>query len=346
MRAVYYEQFGETPTVRKIEDPSPSPTAVVIKVEATGVCRSDWHGWMGHDPDIELPHVPGHELAGTVASVGSEVRSWHGGERVTVPFVCGCGRCEQCASGNQHVCDHQFQPGFTAWGSFAQYVAIEYADENVVALPDSISFETAASLGCRFVTSFRAVVDQGEVRPGQWVAVHGCGGIGLSAVMIAVAAGARVIAVDINAEALETAAAFGAIHVLNARFVDDVPEAIQKLTGGGAHLSLDALGSPTTAANSVLCLRTRGTHVQVGLLLAEQSSPPIPMAPVVARELRILGSHGIQAHRYPALLTMIESGTLHPEKLIRRRISLDEAGTALSSMDEFNHVGVTVVTEF
>lgn len=356
MRALYYDSFGSVPSVTTVPDPTPSPTGVVIKVEAAGLCRSDWHGLMGHDPDIALPHVPGHELAGTVTVVGKEVRSWRGGERVTLPFVCGCGHCEQCASGNQQVCPNQFQPGFTAWGAFAEYVAIDFADVNLVALPDSINYHTAAALGCRFVTSFRAVVDQGQVQPGQWVAIHGCGGVGLSAVMIAAAAGARVIAVDIREEALAAARDFGAEATINTRELGSVqpertiaapvPAAVREISNGGVHLSIDALGSPATAADSVLSLRRRGTHVQVGLLLAEQATPPIPMAPVVAHELTIIGSHGIQAHRYPELLAMIEAGKLNPDRLIRRHISLDEAGPALASMDEFKNVGVTVISEF
>ena len=183
---------------------------VVIEVKANGICRSDWHGWMGHDPDIHLPHVPGHELAGVIAAVGKNVRRWQVGDHVTLPFVCGCGTCPQCLSGNQQVCDHQFQPGFTHWGSFAQYVAIHYADDNLVRLPEEIDFVTAASLGCRFVTSFRGIVDQGRVSAGQWVAVHGCGGVGLSAIMIASAAGAQVLAVDIDDAKLEFARSIGA----------------------------------------------------------------------------------------------------------------------------------------
>ena len=177
-------------------DPTPTPQGVVIKVEATGLCRSDWHGWMGHDPDITLPHVPGHELAGSVQAIGSQVTRWRTGDRVTVPFVGGCGHCFECTSGNHQVCEHQFQPGFTAWGSFAEYVAIDFADTNLVRLPPELDYATAASLGCRFVTSFRAIVDQGRVRPGEWVAIHGCGGVGLSAIMIASAMGANVIAID------------------------------------------------------------------------------------------------------------------------------------------------------
>ncbi|MEO1233868.1 MAG: alcohol dehydrogenase catalytic domain-containing protein, partial [Myxococcota bacterium] len=185
MRAVVYERFEEAPSVCTVPDPSPPPHGVVVQVGATGVCRSDWHGWMGHDPDITPPHVPGHELAGTVVAVGSDVTRWRTGDRVTVPFVGGCGACPECHAGHQQVCHHQFQPGFTHWGSFAEYVALHHADLNLVALPEDMSFATAASLGCRFATSFRAVIDQGAVTAGQWVAVHGCGGVGLSAIMIA-----------------------------------------------------------------------------------------------------------------------------------------------------------------
>ena len=198
MKAVVFEQFSAPPSIQQVPDPAPAPHGVVVKVMANGVCRSDWHGWMGHDPDIQLPHVPGHELSGVVEAVGKDVTKWRVGDRVTVPFVGGCGICPECHTGNHQVCDAQFQPGFTHWGSFAEYVGIHYADVNLVALPDTLAFDTAASLGCRFVTSFRAVVDQGRVSAGQWVAVYGCSGVGLSAIMIASAAGANVVAVDIS----------------------------------------------------------------------------------------------------------------------------------------------------
>ena len=216
MKAALYESFGQAPQVKTVDDPAPEPHGVVIKVGATGVCRSDWHGWMGHDPDITLPHVPGHELAGTVVATGKDVTKWNAGDRVTVPFVGGCGACPECHAGHQQVCHSQFQPGFTHWGSFAEYVSIHQADLNLVALPENMGFATAASLGCRFATSFRAVADQGRVSGGQWVAVHGCGGVGLSAVMIATALGANVIAVDIAEEKLALARELGAVAVVDA----------------------------------------------------------------------------------------------------------------------------------
>lgn len=345
MKAMLYEAFQAAPQITTLPDPAPAPGGVVLKVEATGLCRSDWHGWMGHDPDIKLPHVPGHEFAGTVAAVGAGVTRWNVGDRVTAPFICACGSCPECHAGHQQVCDFQFQPGFTHWGSFAEYVALPQADMNLIALPEGMGFDTAASLGCRFATSFRAVVDQGRVRGGEWVAVHGCGGVGLSAIMIARAMGAQVIAVDIDAAKLELARRMGAAAVIDAR-EGKVPEAVQEVTRGGAHLSIDALGHPETCANSILSLRRRGRHVQVGLLLAEQSRPPLPMDRVIGWELEILGSHGMQAHRYGAMLAMIHSGALAPEQLVGARIDLAAAVPALMAMDRFEMQGATVITAF
>ena len=346
MKAAVYEAFQAPLSIQNVPDPDPASDGVVIRVEATGICRSDWHGWMGHDSDIHLPHVPGHELAGLVEAIGPEVKRWQVGDRVTVPFAVGCGHCPECLAGNQHICDDYFQPGFTAWGSFAEYVAIPHADVNLVELPEELDFVTAASLGCRFITSFRAVIAQGRTQPGDWVVVHGCGGVGLSAVMIAQAMGARVIGVDIKPAALALAKSVGATHVLNSRAVPNVVEAIQELTGGGAHVSIDALGSSETCRNSVLCLRKRGRHVQVGLMVADYKDALIPMNLVIAKELELLGSHGMQAHRYPGMLDMIMSGRLQPKRLIGGTVSLEESLTALTSMTDFALTGVTVINRF
>ncbi|MFD7813824.1 zinc-dependent alcohol dehydrogenase family protein [Streptomyces sp. NPDC059785] len=343
MRAVVFERYGEPAEVREVADPEPAEHGVVVRVEATGLCRSDWHGWMGHDPDITLPHVPGHELAGVVESAGARVTRWRPGDRVTVPFVCACGSCAACAAGDQQVCERQTQPGFTHWGSFAQYVALEHADVNLVAVPDGLSSGTAASLGCRFATAFRAVVAQGRVAPGEWVAVHGCGGVGLSAVMIAAASGARVVAVDVSSGALELARRFGAAECVDAAGVADPAEAVRDLTGGGAHLSLDALGSPATCAASVNGLRRRGRHVQVGLLPSETGTTPVPMSRVIGLELEVLGSHGMAAHAYPAMLELVRTGVLRPDLLVTSAIPLDAAPAALASMATAPGPGVTVI---
>ena len=346
MKALVFESFCQTPKVAQVPDPDTPEQGIVLEVKASGICRSDWHGWMGHDPDIVLPHVPGHEFAGIIREVGKGVKNWEVGDRVTVPFVCACGTCPSCHSGNQQICDDQFQPGFTHWGSFAQYVAVHRADSNLVVLPDSVSFEAAASLGCRFATSFRAVVAQGKVCGGQWVAVHGCGGVGLSAIMIAAALGTTVIAVDIDPEKLALAKTAGAAYLLNARNQPDVSTAILEFSKGGVHVSIDALGSKVTCYNSISCLRKRGKHIQVGLLAGSEANPTIPMHLVIAKELEILGSHGMQAHAYPEMMQMILDHKIAPEQLIGRRISLEAAAGALMRMDSFEEKGMAMITQF
>ncbi len=343
MRAVVFEEYGVLPTLREVEEPACPENGVLVQVRATGVCRSDWHAWKGHDP-VALPHVPGHELAGVVSAVGPAVTRWRRGDRVTVPFVCGCGECEYCLAGEAQVCPRQTQPGFTGPGSFAEHVAIHAADMNLVRLPDEVGYVTAASLGCRFATAFRALTVHGRVSSGQWLAVHGCGGVGLSAVMVGAALGARVVAVDVSVAALDRARELGAESVVDAHAVADTTEEVRRLTGGGAHVSVDALGSSATAVASVGCLRPRGRHVQVGLLLGSSSTPPLPMNQVVAKELEIYGSHGMPATDYPALLELVADGTLRPERLVGEVIGLDAAGAALAAMDQPSATaGMTVI---
>ncbi|RZU15379.1 alcohol dehydrogenase [Kribbella rubisoli] len=337
MRAVVVEEYGVLPTVREVAEPSAADGAVVLRVEATGLCRSDWHGWMGHDSDIVLPHVPGHELAGTIAAVGAGVTGWQVGDRVTTPFICACGECEQCLEGNQQVCPNQLQPGFNYWGSFAEYVAVPFASVNLVRLPDDMDFATAAGLGCRFATSFRAVHQVGKVRAGERVAVFGCGGVGLSAVMIATALGASVVAIDTNPEALALAREYGAEHTLQAS--DQVAARIQDL--GGAHVTVDALGSSDIVQQALSALRPRGRHVQVGLL---PNGVQLEVGRLIGQELSWLGSHGMPAHAYPEMLALVASGKLRPAELITRTITLDETPTALAALSNGTPAGITVIT--
>ena len=341
MRAAIMRAFGEPLRVETVPDPEPASDGVVVAVRASGVCRSDWHGWMGHDPAITLPHVPGHELAGVVAAAGPEVRGFAVGDRVTVPFCCGCGRCEPCRHGQTQICDADFQPGFTAWGSFAELVALPRADLNLVRLPEPLGFVEAASLGCRFMTAFAALTEHGRVAAGDWVAVHGCGGVGLSAVMIARALGASVVAVDVDPETLELARSLGAAETVDAR-AGDAAEAIVELTGG-AHVSLDALGSAATCRGSVRSLRKRGRHVQVGLLLADEREVAVPMDRVIAYELELRGVHGMAVSRYDALLRLVETGAVDPARLIGRTIALEQAGEELASMGAFAQRGLSVI---
>ena len=333
MRAVVFDQFGEPPRIAEVEEPVCPPDGVVIRVAATGLCRSDWHGWQGHDAGISLPHVPGHELAGTVAEIGPEVTGWQVGDRVTTPFVLACGICPTCQRGDHQTCDDQRQPGFTGWGSYAELVAIERADVNLVRLPDDMTFDVAAGLGCRFATAYRAVVLVGQVQPGEWVVVHGCGGVGLAAVMIAVSRGAHVIAVDLSTDSLTLATSLGAAVVLGPG-QEDVASAIREATGGGADVSVDAIGHEAVVRQSLASLRPRGRHVQVGLLAGGATLLTEAMGIVIASELQVLGSHGMAAHDYPQMLDEIASGALRPELLVREVIDLAEAPGRLAGLSE------------
>lgn len=347
MKAAIIETFDAPLTIADVAEPEVPDDGVLIDVKACGVCRSDWHGWKGTNTVITLPHVPGHELAGVITEVGPNCRTLKVGDRVTVPVILGCGHCATCRDGDLTICDDQYVVGFSGWGAFAQRIAIPMADVNVLRLPDSISDEVAAALGCRTTTSFAAVVDKAQVKPGEFLAVHGCGGVGLSAIMIGAAMGASVVAVDIIDEKLELAKSIGATHVVNATKTNDVGAAIRDLTHGGAHVSIEALGRTETFHNSLRCLRKMGRHVQIGQPLDEHATPDIPLLETVYyRQLVIMGSRGLPALRFPALFEMISSGRLDITKLIQTRIPLEGASDALRLMDNHEDVGITLIDQF
>lgn len=342
MRAAIYHAAGGPITIEEVPRPEPPAHGALIRVEATGVCRSDWHAWMGHDPGITLPQVPGHEFAGRIAELGGEVKGWSIGDRVTVPFSSGCGVCPVCERGDTHLCDAQYQPGFDGWGSFAEFVAISYAQTNLVRLPDELDVVDAAALGCRFMTAFHALVNRAGPEPGQWLTVHGCGGVGLSAVHIGQALGLRVIAVDLDPAKLDAALELGAEAAIDARHEDAVTATLA-LTAGGSAVSIDAVGSGQTVANSINCLRPGGRHIQIGLVDHLGTALPIPMARVIAKELEVVGAHGMPADRYPGLLAMVAQGRVDPGRLVKKVLRLNEAPAELEAMSTFDTVGFSVV---
>ncbi len=340
MRAVVYDAPLGPVSVRDVPDPVAPAGGVVVDVHATGLCRSDWHAWAGHEV-VPLPHTPGHELAGIVSEVGDGVTRWAVGDRVTVPFVEGCGDCEWCASGHAQVCPDQQQPGFTHPGSFAERVALHAADTNLVRIPEQVPMEAAAALGCRFATAYRGLVARAGVSAGEWVLIVGGGGVGLSSVMIAAALGARSIVVDPSAVARERALSLGAVHALDV--AEGVADLVHDLTEGGAHVGVDAIGSEDALATSVLSLRRRGRHVQIGLLPGVLGHPRVPMERVLGWELDVLGSHGMAAVDYPEMLDLLVDRRLDPGRLVERVTSLAEAAELLPGLGTAAPAGLTII---
>ncbi|MEQ1702292.1 MAG: alcohol dehydrogenase catalytic domain-containing protein, partial [Ilumatobacteraceae bacterium] len=324
-----------------VAEPAPAAGEVVVQVLAVGLCRSDYHGWHGTDPDIVCPHVGGHEFVGRVVAVGAGVARVREGDRIVAPFVCGCGECEPCRLGQHQVCRNQQQSGFTRWGAFAQYTTVAFADHNAVVVPDGVSNEAAALVGCRISTAYRGVVERGRLAAGEVLCVYGCGGVGLAAIAFGQALGAQVIAVDIAPDALALAGRLGADVMFDATGVDDVGQAIIELTGG-AHVSVDCLGHAATAANSVRSLRALGRHVQIGLF--PSATADFPISRVIRDELEVLGVHGLSASRFGPVFELIAGGKLDPAAMITQRLTLADIPAALPAMGGFAQPGVSVVT--
>jgi D-arabinose 1-dehydrogenase-like Zn-dependent alcohol dehydrogenase len=352
MRAAVVEELNTPLVIRNVPDPDCPVDGAIVRVGANGICRTDWHLWTGdwawRGLAIEPPFVLGHEFSGTIEEVGREVRGWKKGDRVIFPMNPGEGTCEWCRNGSQHICDagHTLVPGVSYWGAFGEYVAVRYADVNLVRLPDSMSFVDSASLACRYAAAFHGVVDKARVRGGEWVAVHGCGGMGLSAVQIAAAVGAKVIAVDISARALAVARELGAIHVVNAK-TDNPVEAIKTLTNGGAQVSIDALGIEDTCRDAVLSLRKLGRHVQLGHTTRNEAGyVPLPIDVILLNELKLFGAFGMAGQRYDTMLAMCEAGTLQPGRVVRERVGLEGVTSVFEAMGAYDTTGLVVIDRF
>ncbi|UPV98908.1 zinc-dependent alcohol dehydrogenase family protein [Halorussus gelatinilyticus] len=353
MRAAVLREYGEPLEIETVERPDPDPDGVVIETEACGICRSDWHAWQGDWDWIGAKpprgQILGHEPAGTVVAVGEDVTRLSEGDSVAVPFNLSDGTCPTCRNGHANVCENVVPLGLAeaAPGAFAEEVHVPVADQNAVRLPDAVSPVAMAGLGCRFVTAFHALVHRADVTAGDWVAVHGCGGVGLSAVHVADAVGANVVAVDLADEKLSKAEELGAVETVNASETENVPRAIAGITDGGAHVSVDALGIAETCRNSVSCLRRRGQHVQIGLTTQdERGSVTLPTDAMVMKEIDFLGSFGMQPPRYDEIFRMVETGSLDPSAVVSETVTLDDVPDRLAAMSDYETMGIPVVDEF
>ncbi|MCY3736955.1 MAG: alcohol dehydrogenase catalytic domain-containing protein [Gemmatimonadaceae bacterium] len=339
-------EFGSPLQVRDLPRPEATPESAVVRVEACGICRSDWHAWRGDWPSVEPPRVLGHELGGVVEEVGAGVRSFQAGDRVTSPFHQACGRCGHCYGGRSNICKANGVIGITFDGGYGRYVRVPEADVNLVRLPEEVDFLGAAALGCRFMTAWHGLVDRARVVPGEWVAVFGAGGIGLSAVQIASALGARVIAVDIDEGKLVRAREEGAVAGVDAGSCD-AAEAVRDLSGGGADLSLDALGSSKTARPALASLRKGARHLQIGMSTpeeeAEEGHLALPVDDMIRDEISFVTSLGCPTTSYPGLLALVAEGRLDPARLVSATVSVDAAGGVLAEMTGFGTLGFTVI---
>jgi propanol-preferring alcohol dehydrogenase len=332
--------------MQDLPDPVPGPADAVIRVDACGVCRSDWHIWQGDwtwaGVAIPLPFVLGHEFGGRIEAVGSAVQGFAPGDRVTIPFNRACGRCANCYSGRSNICS---KGGLNA-GGFGQFALVPDAEANLVHLPDEVDALSAAALGCRFMTAYHGLVDRARIRPGEWVAVFGAGGVGLSAVQIASAIGARVIAVDIEDAKLARAAAEGALATINANNAPPA-RAVKEITGGGADVAVDALGAASTAVPAILCLKRGGRHLQIGLTSQQDKGMiALPVDTMTLRELDFITSLGCPVTSYPGLLALVATGRFAPKRLVSRTLPLDAVNETLEAMTSFGTVGLAVVTEW
>ncbi len=344
MRAAVIEEYRKDLAIRDLADPVCEADGVVLKVLACGVCRSDWHGWVGEHPRVKPGQIPGHEYCGEVVEAGPAAR-WKPGDRLIAPFILACGICPSCQSGHSNTCEDQRLPGFGEPGAYAEYISVPRA-HNLVRLPEALPPVQAAGLGCRVTTAWHALTGRAALQGGEWLAVHGTGGIGLSCLILGRALGARVIVVDVVPEKLAHALSLGAEAALDAR-AGDVAARIHEITGGkGAHVSVEALGIEATTAASLECLRPLGRHVQIGLPLGHAARMQVNMNLVYMRQLALFGTRGMPSWRYPSLLGLIEAGRVDVAPLIARRIPLSQATEELRVFDAPAPPGVAVIDDF
>jgi 6-hydroxycyclohex-1-ene-1-carbonyl-CoA dehydrogenase len=321
--AVFYESHQPL----RVEDvPTPAPQAgeVLVKVAGCGVCHTDLH-FVDHGvPTFKKPPlVLGHEASGQVAGTGPGTNHWKEGDRVLLPAVYGCGHCRMCRLGRENICDHMVFFGSSVDGAYAEYVlAPAHA---LIALPPEIPLVEGAIIADATTTPFHAVVNRGQVKPGDTVVVFGCGGIGLNCVQIAAAVGGQVIAVDIAEHKLEWARKLGAKATVNPKAVERLDKELRQLTGGGADVAFECIGNPLTQEQAFNAVRAGGRLVVVG-----SSDKPMSLntGKVMFREIEIMGSLGCRTVDYARVLELARQGKIKVAELVTAKFPLDRINEA------------------
>ena len=318
MKAVRLVKTGQPLQMQEVSIPRIEEQDVLVRVKAAGICHSDAHYRAGVSPVLSLPLTLGHEVAGVVEEVGSQVRNVKAGDRVCLHYLVTCGDCYYCSTGNEQFCTSGAMIGKHRDGGYAEYISVPA--RNAFSLLDELSFEEGAVLMCSSATSFHAL-RKAEVKPGERVAIFGVGGLGMSAVQLARAFGALdVYAVDVDEKKLEVAERFGAVPV-NAKAGDPVEE-LRRLTGGkGVDVALELIGLPLTMQQAVRSLAIFGRAVVVGI--TDRTFEIAPYADLLMKEAQVLGAADHLAQELPLLLEMVRRRLLDLSKVISATIPLD-----------------------
>jgi len=362
MLAAVLSEVGRPFAIERIPVPQPRRGEILVQVAACGVCHTDLHVLKG-EVAFPLPAVLGHEISGTVAALGPGVAGPAVGTRVVGTFIMPCGECTACARGRDDLCGPFFElnrlrgalyDGETrlqrddgtplamySMGGLAEYAVVP--ETAIYALPDSLPLEESAIIGCAAMTAYGAVTHGGETQPGDQVVVVATGGVGSMVVQVARAAGAsRVIAVDLGSEKLDAARRLGATDVVDAG-VEDAVARVLELTGGGADVVFEVLGSERTFTQALAMVRDGGRLVAVGIAPAGVTAP-VEITRLVRRSIHVVGSYGARVRAdMPVILGLVESGAISPAASLTRRFSLGEAAAAYAALDRREIVGRAIV---
>jgi 6-hydroxycyclohex-1-ene-1-carbonyl-CoA dehydrogenase len=318
--------------------PRAGPGELVIKVAACGLCHTDLH-YIDHGVPTfaKPPLVLGHEASGIVSEVGAGVEGWHAGDRVLIPAVLSCGRCEACRRGRENICERGVMLGNHVDGAYAEYLRVPAKD--ALTLPMDLPLEEACLIADAVSTPYHAVVNRGEVRPGERVAVFGCGGVGINVVQIASAIGADVWAVDLKPERLAFAQEFGAAHVVDAGSTPEPGKAIRRETGG-VDVAFEAIGSPATIRQALESLRRGGRLIIVGFSMEPVE---LPAGKIMFQELEIRGSLGCRPVDYPRIIELARTGKIKVAQLVTNRVSLAQINSGFDTLREGRGLRTIVV---
>lgn len=328
MRAAVFLGPGRPMEVVDVPRPDPAAGEARVRVAACGFCHTDLH-YLDHGVGTAKPPplILGHEISGTVEAVGAPRDAGRVGERVLAPAVLPCGACGYCRSGRENICPDLRMLGNHVDGGFAEYVIVPVRD--LVRLPPGIDLRKGAVIADALTTPYHAVVHRARVRSGEWVAVVGCGGVGINAVQFAVAAGANVLAVDLRPEKLEVARRLGAAETLDPTGVADVGREVRRRTGGGADVALEAVGSPTTVLTALATLRRGGRLCVVGY---SDASVALPLHRLMFFEYEIVGSLGCRPVDYPRVVEMVERGRVSLDAVVTGERGLDRIAEAAEEL--------------